>query len=208
MAAAVALLSSLSTSISLFYSRSLKKLWSLSFANWSGDAVTKCERRERYGNSVCSFLPAYSLFWELWPLFKLSQGAEFRFKNLIILLIPFFLSFLLIFLLTSFPYPKVIPFPRFVIVNPPQSKYLSPCISCTLLLGRDYIELSIPHGKSTPRSVSGIKPLYTSLAQRTYLWVPYFVTKAMLFPYTIQIGSYGLQKQHHYDRNSRDFPRV
>ena len=69
-------------------------------------------------------------------------------------------------------------------------------------------ELSIPVGKSTPCSVAGIKQLHTSLAQRTYLCVPYFVTKAMLFPYTIQIGSCGLQERSHDDPNSRGFPQV
>jgi hypothetical protein len=55
------LLSSLHLYISFLLTQ-LEKLWSLSFAIWSRDAATKCERRERYGNLVCSVLPAYSLF--------------------------------------------------------------------------------------------------------------------------------------------------
>jgi hypothetical protein len=113
------------------------------------------------------------------------------------------------FRVTSFPYSKVILFPRFVIVILPQSTFLSSGISYTsLFLGSDYRELSIHQGKSTPCSVPSIQQLYTSLTQFTYLCVPYFVTKVMIFPYTIHIEGYGLQTERHDCPNSRAFPQI
>jgi len=61
-AAAEALLSPPSTSVSLSYSRSLKKLWSLSFAIWSRDAVTKCERKGTIWQLCLFIFLAYRLF--------------------------------------------------------------------------------------------------------------------------------------------------
>jgi len=81
-AAAEALLSPPSTSVSPSYSRSLKNsgVWVSPFG--PGMLWPSVSEKERYGNFVCSFFLAYSLFWELCPLFKLSEVAEFCLKIL------------------------------------------------------------------------------------------------------------------------------
>jgi hypothetical protein len=79
----------------------LEKLWS----EFCHLAQGCCDQVWQKGTiwQPCLFLfPAYSLFWELCPMFKLSEVAKFCLKNLSILLIRFFLSFLLIFFLLPF----------------------------------------------------------------------------------------------------------